>query len=91
MNNSKSFKEELKRILREFRRTIIYIHQKTKYLYTYLFFDMIWSYIRYGITYNEYRIFEFYDVSCSNRNTYMSARKYKRVNRKLVDKDIIKD
>ena len=89
MDNSKSFWKQVKRVLKEFKRTIVYIHKKTKYLYIFLFFDMIWCLIRYGITYNEYRIFEFYDIDCSKRKTFVSQRKYNKLNRKLVDKDII--
>ena len=76
MDNSKSFWKQVKRVLKEFKRTIVYIYRKTKYLYIFLFFDMIWCLIRYGITYNEYRIFEFYDINCSKRKTFISQRKY---------------
>lgn len=90
----KDFWKKFNKLLKNLSKTLKYIHNKTSYLYTYLFFDIIWCYIRYGITYNEYRIFEFYDVSSYKRGTFMSKRKYNSVNKRLVDHkitNVIKD
>ena len=82
-----SFKE-FKRIMKNMNKTIKYIHKKEGYLYTFLFFDILWCYIRYGITYNEYRIFKFYNLEASKRKTYISKRKYKKIRKSLVSEEI---
>lgn len=80
--------KEFKRITKNLKRTMKYIHKKEGYLYTFLFFDIVWCYIRYGITYNEYRIFEFYNLEASKRRTYISKRKYNKLKKILVDDEI---
>lgn len=77
-----------KRIIKNLNKTMKYIHKREGYLYTFLFLDIIWCYIRYGITYNEYRIFEFYNLEGSKRKTYISRRKYKKIRKKLVIEEI---
>ena len=64
----KSFKEKLKHL----KRNINYIHDKSGKSRFVLFFDIIWCNIRYGISNNEYRIFEFYNISGIKRETYLS-------------------
>jgi len=81
--------EKIKIIIKNLNKTMKYIHKKEGYLYTFLFFDIIWCYIRYGITYNEYRIFEFYNLDSDRRKTYISKRKYKKIRKKLVSDEII--
>ena len=85
----KKFFKETRRKLKGLNKTISYVHKKTTYLYTFIFLDILWCYIVYGTTYNEYRIFEFYKIDASIRKTYMSRRKFKKVNRKLVDHEIL--
>ena len=80
--------KEFKRIMKNLNKTMRYIHKKEGYLYTFLFIDIVWCYIRYGITYNEYRIFKFYDLEGSKRKTYISKRSYKRIRKHLVDETI---
>ena len=84
----KSFKV-FRRIIKNLNKTMKYIHKKEGYLYTFLFLDIVWCYIRYGITYNEYRIFEFYNLEGPKRKTYISRRKYKKIRKKLVSEEII--
>ena len=90
MDSFKETNKEIKKDLKNFFKTIKYIHNVSGKLYTVIFFDLIWCMIRYGITDNEYRIFEFYDVPYNLRSTYMTKRKYKYINRKYVDNDILK-
>jgi hypothetical protein len=71
-----------------FNRNLDYIHDKSGKLYIVLFFDVIWCKIRYGITNNEYRIFEFYKINSDKRKTYLSKRYYRRVNKRLVPIEI---
>ena len=80
--------KKFKRICKNLKKTMKYIHKKEGYLYTFLFFDIVWCYIRYGITYNEYRIFKFYDLEASKRKTYISKRKYNKIRKHLVDENI---
>lgn len=82
-----SFKK-LKRKIKYLNKTLKYVHNKTMLPYTFLFLDIVWCFIIYGTTYNDYRVFEFYNIGHSLRKTYMSKRKYNRINRLLVDKEI---
>lgn len=92
LGSGRIMKEEfkkVKRIIKYFNKTIGYVHKKTMYPYTFLFFDILWCFIRYGTTYNDYRIFEFYNINSSLRKTYVSKRKYNMINKKLVDTSIV--
>ena len=79
---------DFKRIVKNTLKTMKYIHRKEGYLYTFLLLDIIWCYLRYGITYNEYRIFKFYDLEGSKRKTYISKRNYKKLRKILIDEEI---
>ena len=81
---------DFKRIIKNLNKTMKYIHRKKGYLYTFLFIDIVWCYLRYGITYNEYRIFKFYDLEGSKRKTYISKRTYKKLRKILIDEEITK-
>ena len=85
MEKIKDLYNKIKYFIQKFNRNITYIHSKSGKLYIVLFFDIIWCKIRYGITNNEYRIFEFYKIKCDKRKTYLSKRYYKRANKRLVD------
>ena len=88
MSEIKELYNRFKYFMRTFNRNLNYIHDKSGKLYIVLFFDVIWCKIRYGITNNEYRIFEFYKINCDKRKTYLSKRYYRRVNRRLVPIEI---
>lgn len=81
---------DFKRIIKNLNKTMKYIHRKKGYLYTFLFIDIVWCYLRYGITYNEYRIFKFYDLEGSKRKTYISKRTYEKLRKILIDDEITK-
>ncbi len=86
-----SIKKAYKRVIKNlsvFNKNINYISLKTNELVLVLFWDIIWCKIRYGITSNEYRIFEFYNLSESKRNTFISKRRYNYLNDKLVNKHL---
>lgn len=70
-------------------KTVRYVHKKTGYLSFVIFLDVLWCYVRYGASFKEYRLFEFYKLDSTSRNSYMTKRKYKKVNKKLVDQAII--
>ena len=46
---------------------------------------MWWSYIRYGVDYDEYRIFEFYSLPGFKRDTYMSKCRHQNLENYLCD------
>ena len=79
---------KFKRMLKYLGKTINYVQKKTLYPYTIIFFDIVWCFLRYGTTYNDYRIFEFYNIGGDLRKTYMSRRKYNKYKKKLVDESI---
>ena len=88
MNSIKEVYSKIKYYVKRLNKTIRYVHNKTDNLCVFIFFDIIWCLIRYGSTDNEYRIFKFYNIDGNKRKTYMTKRKYKKYNRKLVDKEI---
>ena len=56
------------------------IHQRTGKNKAYLFFDMIGCALKYGAGYNDYIIFEYYNMNAAERKTYLTRIK----NKKLV-------
>ena len=56
------------------------IHEKTGKNKVGLFFDMIGCTLKYGAGYNDYIIFEFYNMNAKERKTYLTRMK----NKKLV-------
>lgn len=65
------FKEHRKRL----NNTIKYIKQTNNVFRLTIVFDIFYSYLVYGCTINEYKTFEFYNVSSNKRNTYLTASK----------------
>ena len=80
---------KFKKMIKYLNKTIKYVHNITSLPYTFIFLDIVWCFIVYGATYNDYRIFEFYDIGHNLRKTYMTRRKYNRVTNYLVDRSII--
>ena len=62
------------------------IHEKTGKGKAGLFFDMINCSIRYGAGYNDYNIFEYYNMNAKQRKTFMTRLK----NKKLITMQILK-
>lgn len=56
------------------------IHERTGKNKAYLFFDMIGCALKYGAGYNDYIIFEYYNMNAAERKTYLTRIK----NKKLV-------
>ena len=84
----KVFKKLIKD-LKVFNKNLNYVTCKSNIFGFVLFWDIIWCKIRYGITSNEYRIFDFYNLSEEKRNTFMSKRRYEFLNERLVNKKIV--
>lgn len=62
----------IKKQLKQINKTINYVHSKNNRFRICIFFDILWCYIYYSISYNEYRIFEFYNLKYENRKTFLS-------------------
>ncbi len=87
-----SVKKTCKKIIKDlkvFNKNLNYVLSKSNDLCFVLFFDILWCKLRYGITSNEYRIFEFYNINSDKRNTFVSRRRYNYLNRKLVNKKLV--
>lgn len=84
----KKFYKELKNDIYHIRKNINYIHDVSGKLRIMIVFDILYSSVRYGISDNEYRIFEFYRIKKDKRRTYLSINKHKRISWHLEnDKD----
>ena len=82
----KKFYKDLKNDIYHIRKNINYIHDISGKLRIVIFFDILYSSIRYGISDNEYRIFEFYKIKRDKRRTYLSISKHNRIEWLLEDK-----
>ncbi|MCD8088398.1 MAG: carboxylate--amine ligase [Oscillospiraceae bacterium] len=72
---------KLKRMLEKIDR----IHEQTGKSKAGLFFDMVGYALRYGAGYNDYIIFEFYNLSRAERKTYLTRMKNKKLVTSLND------
>ena len=86
--NFKKIFDYLKKHIKGINRSIKLIRKKSSNSSRIvLFFDMWWSYIRYGVTYDEYRVFEFYLIPGYKRDTYMSKCRHQNLEKHLCDKN----
>lgn len=83
----KKFFDYLKKHINGINRSIKLIKKKSSKSGVVLFFDMWWCYIRYGVTYDEYRIFEFYSLPGFKRDTYMSECRHQNLEKHLCDRN----
>ena len=72
--------------LKKMFQKIKMIHRKTGKSKIGLFFDMIGCTIKYGAGYNDYIIFEFYNMNKEERKTYLTRMKNKKLVTMLNDK-----
>ncbi len=72
--------------LKKMFQKIKMIHHKTGKSRIGLFFDMIGCTIKYGAGYNDYIIFEFYNMNKNQRKTYLTRMKNKKLVTMLNDK-----
>ncbi len=84
----KKFCNEVKDTIKHLNKNINYIHNKSDKFRIVIFFDILWCIIKYGISDNEYRIFEFYLITKEKRKTYLSIDKHNSLNKKLYNKKI---
>lgn len=85
-NSFKKFYSNLKNDIYHIKKNINYIHDISGKLRIVIIFDILYSSIRYGISDNEYRIFEFYKIKRDKRKTYLSISKHNRIAWLLEDK-----
>ncbi len=84
-NELNKFLNYLKKNIKGINRSINLIKKKCNKSSIVLFFDMWWSYVRYGVDYDEYRIFEFYLLPGFKRDTYMSKCRHQNLENYLCD------
>ena len=88
MDSIKKYYKKMVKELKNFNKNLRYVACRSNELIIVLFWDIIWCKIRYGVTSNEYRIFEFYNLESYKRNTFMSKRRYYFLNERLVNKKL---
>ena len=89
MDNIKKYYFKIKKKIKHLSKNINYIHDKSGKLRIVLFFDILWCRIRYRLTVNEYRIYEYYNIKSNKRKTYMNIRKHKSLDFLYLDKNIL--
>ncbi len=68
------------------KKNIKLIRKKSKKNSVFLLFDMIISYFKYGVNYEEYRLFGFYNMKRELKSTYMSKKIHNKLGKYLYDK-----
>ena len=69
----KLFKEHRKRL----NDTVKYVQQTNNVFRIVIVLDLFYSFVIYGCTINEYKIFDFYNVPLEQRDTYLTKSKKK--------------
>ncbi len=67
-------------------RTISYVKEETGYFRIYILLDIIRCYLCYDANYEEYKVFEFYDINKKKERTYLTKKRHKKIERYLYDK-----
>lgn len=83
-------KKKLKEIFNKIKKYVIKTHKNVKYVtkkcnkfYLVILFDMAYSFLRYGVSQEEYKRFEFYKIQGEKRKTYLTIEKHYLYKRKL--------
>ncbi len=84
----KVFIKKIKYNLYHLNKNINYIHDKSSKIRFLILLDIIWCRIRYRLTSNEYRIYEYYMIGAEKRNTYTNIRRHKSMEKFLYNKKI---
>ena len=89
MKKIKKTYKKVKNFFKHLNKSINYMHDLSGIPRFILFFDIVWCRIRYGLSHNEYRIYEFYNIDGNKRKTYLNIRRHKRMEKYLLDEKII--
>jgi hypothetical protein len=65
--------------IKKLNKVINDVHEKSNKNKIFIFFDMLVCAIRYGAGYNDYKIFEFYNLKHDKRKTYVTRVKNKKI------------
>lgn len=65
----------LKKHLSQLCKTVSFIRKKTNNSRIFILLDIVWCFVAYSASYNEYRIFEFYSINHLKRKTYLTKLK----------------
>lgn len=82
----KKFYNNLKKELKNLNKNIKEITKRSNKSYIRILLDIYISYLKYSITYEEYKIFEFENVSKNKRDTYVGKVRKEYINKHLTDK-----
>lgn len=85
-NEFKKLVAYIKKHLKQLNKCICYICRTHNKFYLFILIDIIWCYIRYDVSYNEYRIFEFCNLNSNTRDTYLTIKRHKKLDKYLFDK-----
>ena len=82
----KKFYNNLKKELKSLNKTIKEITKRSNKSYIRILLDIYICYLKYSITYEEYKIFGFENVSRDKRDTYVGKVRKEYINKHLTDK-----
>ena len=82
----KTFFKKLKKNIIGIHKTISFVKKETGYLRIYIFLDIIRCYFSYEANYEEYRVFEFYDINRKKERTYLTKARHNRLKKHLYNK-----
>lgn len=89
MKKKNGFFNKIKIRLKKINNLVLFVKRQNNLMYVYILFDIFWSYIRYGLSMDEYKLYEFYNVSSDKRKTYLSKSKYEFKRKFYLNKDIL--
>lgn len=75
-------------------KTVKSVHKKSQKFSLFIFFDIFFCFFKYGVDYNEYEYFEFYNISKVKRDTYLSKIRHDNIMDRLrssVDVSVLTD
>ena len=82
----KKFYNNLKKELKDLNKNIKEITKRSNKSYIKILLDIYICYLKYSITYEEYKIFGFENVSKNKRDTYVGKIRKEYINKHLTDK-----
>lgn len=85
----KKIYNKIKTDIKHLNKIIKYVHEETDTFVVITFFDILWCKLKYGISLDEYKYYEFYNINSILRESYLTNRKHNRYSKKIIDYNII--
>lgn len=79
---------KIKNDIKHLNQIIKYVYDKENTFVVITFFDILWCKIRYGISLDEYKYYEFYKINSILRESYLTNRKHNKCCRRIIDYNI---